>query len=62
MLKPINYGHKEYTRRQETKYILQIHLSGTFQHPCFSTGSTESRMFQMWLSFANASGALMFVK
>lgn len=27
--KPINYGHKEYTRRQETKYILQIHLRGT---------------------------------
>lgn len=25
--KPINYGHKQYTRRQETKYILQIHLS-----------------------------------
>lgn len=32
-----SYGYKECTRHQETKYILQIHLSVTFLHPCFST-------------------------
>lgn len=55
--KPINYGYKECTRRQETKYILQIHLNVTFLHPCFLLA--KSKMVQVWLSVANASGVLI---
>lgn len=56
---PINYGkeHKESTKLQETKYILQIYLDAIFFliYPfSYIYFTCQSRMFQMWLSFATA--------